>query len=65
MSASRLDITKLLYLKNSRMLNENTSETDKAMRRSVRFLLDSMNCATHQSNTDVPTSSRKNNPLHL
>ena len=60
-----MDITKLLYLKNSRMLSENTSDTDKAMRRSVRFLLESMNCATHQSNTDVATSNRKYSPLDL
>ena len=56
---------KLLYLKNSSTLSDSTIDTVSAMRRSVRFLLESMNCATHQSMNDVATSNRKNQPLDL
>ena len=65
MSDSRLVMKKLLYLKNSSTLNDSTNETVSAMRRSVRFLLESMNWATHQSINDVATSNRKKMPLDL
>ena len=55
----------MLYLKNSNTLSDSTIDTVSAVRRSVRFLLESMNWATHQSMNEVATSSRKYHPLDL